>query len=216
MKKYLITFLLLFIGFWGYTQNYLITADKCYQQGDYECARENYRQYLLKISNDESIKIQFEKADKCALYRIVADDSYQKKDYRDAKENYEEIIKINPNDLYAKNQLTLCNNILYPEKKQEITNVSQSEIVAINLKVSPENLNFSSSGGTQNIIVITNANTYDISYIPSWCSVRKYSIFFVLICSSNLRNSARNDWIKVKAGDKELKISITQMANVSS
>jgi hypothetical protein len=75
---------------------------------------------------------------------------------------------------------------------------------------------FSYSGGRQYYSVDTNASDFELWGVPSWCSVEKSSNGFTLICRENPSSSSRDDYMKVKAADKEIKISITQSGNYSS
>ena len=72
---------------------------------------------------------------------------------------------------------------------------------------------FSASGGTQTFYVSTDASTWTTWGVPSWCSIEeKTSTSFRLRCTANTTSSSRKDYMKVKAGDKEVRIDITQPA----
>jgi hypothetical protein len=89
-----------------------------------------------------------------------------------------------------------------------ITTASKQETT---LSVSMKNISFIASSGKILIDVKTNANDYKITYLPSWCRVgKKHSTWFSLVYDSNTSKHARSDWFKITAGDKEVKIYVTQ------
>jgi hypothetical protein len=96
--------------------------------------------------------------------------------------------------------------------KEEKIKVSQSGSQASAFKVSTQNILFTSSGGTQSVTVTTDDGSYDITLLPSWCSVTKYSNYFNIACESHSGSSARTGWFKVKSGNKEVQIDVTQSA----
>ena len=221
-KKYLITFLILFFGFSAYAQDYLRTADNCYAQGDYGCASKNYYLYLSKTEN-KTIREKYINSQKCEELLMLAEESFEKGDYRDAKRHYEAILRINSGDPNAKRELEKCNNFLNPPSSSNTrttpsasTTPSATRTPSTTLTVGTQNLTFGSSGGNEKITVTTNAATYDIISLPSWCKVYRYSGYFTIYCDRNRGNSARNDWFKVVAGDKEIRINVSQSSTQSS
>lgn len=73
---------------------------------------------------------------------------------------------------------------------------------------------FSYSGGSETFYVRTDGDSYAVEYLPSWCSVtNKTSTSFTLQCDPNTSTSSRTDWLRVKSGDKTVKIDVTQRAN---
>jgi hypothetical protein len=78
------------------------------------------------------------------------------------------------------------------------------------LSVSKDNINFISSGGNENITVFTNASSYLIKLLPTWCSVSKSANSFTITCLPNI-GDARIDFFTVTAGDKTVKIHVSQM-----
>lgn len=70
---------------------------------------------------------------------------------------------------------------------------------------------FSGSGGNETFYVSTDADSWTTWGIPSWCRVTdKTSTSFKLVCEANTSSSSRSDYMKIKAGDKEVRIDITQ------
>ncbi len=206
MKKYLLLFLLTFSGLFAYPQDYLTLGNNCYEEGDYDCARDNYQKYLELSPNDQDIVTLQKRAGECAIYKMVADKAFNNRNIFEAKSNYEAILSINSHDSYAKGKIEDCNKILVP---------------VVNLNVSEENISYNSSGGSQTVTVTTNVDGYTISQLPPWCFVSKGTDHFELSCSANSSTSSRTGELKVTARDKEVTIYVTQKGiettlNVSS
>lgn len=193
MKKYLLLFLLSFMSFFSYSQDYLMLGHNCYEKGDYDCARDNYQKYLQLVPDDQNIINLRQKAGECAIYKIAADKAFVDKDYLGAKNNYEAILNINTYDSYAKERIIQCNNILNPKPT---------------LSVSSENLTFNSYGGTRTISVTTNAENYIISELPTWCSVSKGLDNFTITCNSTITPRSGN--FKISANDEEITVNVKQ------
>ncbi len=90
---------------------------------------------------------------------------------------------------------------------------SLGKIAATYLSTSVTNVSFSSSISSKSITVNTDGNTWDVSSLPSWCTVTKNSGSFLLTCSANA-GATRSDWFKVKSDGKEVRIDILQSAGV--
>jgi len=176
-------------------------GDRCFDRGDYVCAQTKYNEVFKSASGkDKQIaEIKLTRTKWCTEHLKVADQAFANKNYLSAKENYQSVLETNPNDLYANEQLVKCNNYLSPP----ITTLS----------VSKENLSFPSSGGNESITVITNANLFSINLLPSWCSVKKYEGYFIVSCSANSGGAVRTDYFTVIAGEKVVRINISQTGN---
>ena len=96
--------------------------------------------------------------------------------------------------------------------------ISQSgfQATSTTLSVSNKNLSFSSLGGNEQITVTTNARSYTVSDLPSWCSVQGYTGYFVITCNANTRSSQRTGYLTVAAGDKTERIAISQSGYVAA
>lgn len=76
---------------------------------------------------------------------------------------------------------------------------------------------FSLKGGSETFYIKTDAGSWDVYDVPSWCEVsKKTETSFTLTCEANKTGSSRTGCIKVKAGDKEVRINIEQTTYVSS
>ncbi|MDR2424426.1 MAG: SUMF1/EgtB/PvdO family nonheme iron enzyme, partial [Prevotellaceae bacterium] len=62
------------------------------------------------------------------------------------------------------------------------------------------------------ITVSTDGSSWEVSLLPSWCSVKdKTGNSFRLVVNPN-SGAARSDWFKVKSGNKEVRIEVKQTA----
>lgn len=72
---------------------------------------------------------------------------------------------------------------------------------------------FSASGGSETFYVSTDADSWTTWGIPSFCEVtNKTSTSFTLKCNPN-NGSERSDYMKIKTGNHEVRIDISQSAN---
>lgn len=72
---------------------------------------------------------------------------------------------------------------------------------------------FSEQGGSEIFYVSTDADSWTTWGIPSFCSiVNKTSTSFKLVCEANNKRETRSDYMKIKAGNKEVRIDISQEA----
>ena len=70
---------------------------------------------------------------------------------------------------------------------------------------------FLRKGGQETFYISTDADSWTTWGVPSWCSISsKTNSSFTLICEPNTSSSSRSDYMKVKAGGKEVRIDITQ------
>ena len=70
---------------------------------------------------------------------------------------------------------------------------------------------FRGKGGQETFYISTDADSWTTWGVPSWCSISsKTNSSFTLICEPNTSSSSRSDYMKVKAGGKEVRIDITQ------
>lgn len=73
---------------------------------------------------------------------------------------------------------------------------------------------FTAPGGRETYTVNTNANDFETWGVPSWCSIEnKTSSGFTLVCRRNTSTSSLDDYMKVKAAGKEIRIDIKQEAS---
>lgn len=77
------------------------------------------------------------------------------------------------------------------------------------LTVNPTSVSFGGSGGSRTFYVSTDGDSWSVDYLPNWCSVSKSATSFQLKCEANT-GGERTDWFKVNAGDKTVKITVTQ------
>lgn len=76
---------------------------------------------------------------------------------------------------------------------------------------------FSESGGRETYYINTTASSYETWGVPSWCRIEnKSSSSFTLVCEPNPTSSQRSDYMKVTAGEKEIRIDIKQEGGPSA
>jgi hypothetical protein len=169
-------------------------GNKCFATGDYSCAIEKYKE-AIKSSDEKQQKIagdNLRQAEKCFELIKMADAAFADKNFIEAREYYQSLLNENPKDEHAKAQL------------------KEIKIELITLSVSKKAVVFSSSGGQEAISVVTQAESYTVGLLPSWCSVQKNEKHFVITCSENTSTAERTDIFTVSAGNKTEKINIRQ------
>ena len=192
MKKYIIAVIFQLIFVSVYSQNYQSRAESCYEKGDYECARENYRLYLFESPNDKKVEELREKAGECATYKLAADIAFKEKRIQEACDNYNEILKINPKDPSANNWKDLCSIIM---------------------RMSERKHSFKSSGDSVDFYVIPTKMdlSYDISELPTWCSVKRNVNYLKIIANPNPDFIIRSDSFLVNIEGYEFFVNISQL-----
>lgn len=90
-------------------------------------------------------------------------------------------------------------------------NPNVSSYLTVDGSTSDKSKYFSYSGGRQFYDVSCSTGSYEIWGLPSWCSIEnKTTSGFTLVCGYNSSNSSRNDYFKVKAAGKEIRIDVQQ------
>lgn len=70
---------------------------------------------------------------------------------------------------------------------------------------------FGKVGGTETFYVKTDGESWVTWGVPSWCKVKnKKEKSFELECAKNTTGNSRSDYLKVKSGSKEVKITVRQ------
>jgi hypothetical protein len=89
-------------------------------------------------------------------------------------------------------------------------NVPEVSAEPTELTVSPFEVNYQQEGGSQLMMVITNADSWKIKSYPDWCSISSQtSTTFVLTGNAN-SGDKRTDELIISADDKEVKTNIIQ------
>ncbi len=198
MKRILFLLLAVITAFSVHCQTPLEEGDRYFDSGDYTCAKNKYQQaYQTASGKDKQIAdAKLTRAEWCVQYLQQANRAFTNKNYQTAKENYQYVLDSNPKDTYARARLKNCEDMLLA--------------LATTLTLSKENLNFSPSGGKENITVTTNATTFSVSNLPSWYTIEKFAGHFVLTCGTNTGTTARTHLITVTAGEKTAQVRVTQ------
>lgn len=182
-------------------QSLIEQGDICFKKGDYDCAQSMYKKALDNLVGDSpeikrSVDLKLQRANFCLEYTVKANDAFKNKNFQVAKENYELVLKENSDDTYAKSQL---------EKSIEALTLGTT------LVVSKSYINFGPSENSTIIDVKTNASKFEITRLPIWCTTRnRQSDWFSLVCKENYSTQSRSDYLIITAGDKQVRIDITQ------
>lgn len=69
-------------------------------------------------------------------------------------------------------------------------------------------------GGYRSFTVSTDGDSYDVTLLPSWCSVtNKTATAFTIKYSANNTGSPRSDWFRVVSGDQTVRVDVSQDAS---
>lgn len=200
MKKVILLFFVFVLSLSAYGQDSTLNdGDKCFKQGDYVCAETKYKEVLkFAVGKENQIaEIKTQRAKRCIEYLKTADVAFSNKNYKIAKEDYLSVLDSNPEDSYVIAQL---------EKIKTFTIKPATEA----LTLSKTEINFASAGGTASISVATNLNDYSFKLLPSWCTITKYDNNFVIKCNPNSSRNSRTDYFHIVAGNKLVRVNITQ------
>lgn len=120
-------------------------------------------------------------------------------------------VKVTPNKKET-NRNESFNIITADGKCSQHISISQSGKV-YSLDVNPTNITDTGSGGTIKININTNASSWSINNLPSWCSTQnKTNDSFVLSVKANTATTNRTGTFSIKAGNQSQQITITQSA----
>ena len=210
MKKLIIFFIVIISSLTTYSQlNSLDVGNDCFKKGDYSCAESNYKEaYKNSIGKEKQIaEIKLQRAKRCNEILKKAELLFKKKNYANAKLSYLSILESNPDDSYVKNQLELIANY-------NTRNRSENGVAMNSFSLSEKDLNFGSSAGNKTISVFNNSRNYEISLLPSWCSIKKYNNYFFLYYNENNSATERTDYFNVISGSNVIRVNIKQEAKI--
>lgn len=191
-------FVVFIVAFSVSGQTVLKEADACFDNGDYNCALTKFKELIKTLNGREKqiIEIKIKRTEWCKEKINIANKEFSNQNYQLAKENYEFVLQTNSKDTFAVEQVEKCTKLLNP--------------VVTSLSVSKNELSFTSSGESQTVTVKTNASSYAVLSLPSWCSVNQYTGYFTITATANLTSEKRNGFFTVTADDKKLWISVSQ------
>ena len=189
-------------------------ASESFESKDYETTLQKIKEIKMEYNNPPPDLLSMEILSKC---EIIKKNPYA---------NYDLIFETRKlTNSYLKNPISKKdadynsvlaeNKILNTYPKDLATFNAGKESVITTLTLSKTELNFSSSGGIENITINKNSNLYTIDLLPSWCTVQKYNSYFVVNCSTYNGNISRSDYFNVKVGNKTIKVTVFQLANTT-
>lgn len=102
------------------------------------------------------------------------------------------------------------NNKIYSTQFTLYKKPNEASYLTVDSKTSVSKT-FDWNGDSETFYVSTDANEWTTWGAPSWCTIEnKNSTSFTVRCQKNSSNSERADYMKVKAGDKEVRIDFKQ------
>ena len=141
---------------------------------------------------------QFDKSTMIKQKLKKAQECINNGNYSGAKNYLNGVLKLDPNNARAKELLTVCNNSSRSNSSNTVFSVSKNK------------LNFSSSGGTETITV-SSCSTWSISVnTNSWGHLTRSGNTITLKVDANSSTTSRTDYFKLKSGNQEVKVYITQ------
>lgn len=197
---------------------HLKTANQWFSSKNYLTAKDEYQKVLDSNPKDSYAQSQIMKCDNALSPRklrvaTTADmtDIWNNK-YGIQPERRQNLINagIDPDD--AQTRINAGEG-----KPQEKEKPQGKEKLPTNLSVSKSNLYFTYFGETsEQIRVYSDGSSYSIplDFVPSWCTVKGFTGYFTVTASANPNYTSRKDWIKVTAGDKEVRINVEQSAKI--
>lgn len=100
--------------------------------------------------------------------------------------------------------------------RQASTNPSGATYLKVDNKTEV-NSSWAGTGGTETYYVSTDGNRYEVTLLPSWATVTSQtSTSFTIRWDNNGTGSQRTDWFRVKSGDYNVRVNITQAAGNSN
>lgn len=180
-------------------QTPLVAGDNCFDKGDYVCAQKKYQEAIDTATgrDKQMAEIRYSRANSCNNWLTVANRAFNNNSYESAKENYQWVLNENPKDMHAKSQIEKCDAFI-------------SAAAITRLKLSTTELIFQSEGGSQVVNIDADSKSYTIELLPSWCTVDKYSDYFIIRIGANYNAVAKTDYFNVKNGNKTIRVNITQ------
>ena len=192
---------------------HISTANQVYNNRNYSLAKDEYQKVLDSNPKDSYAQSQIAKCDNALNPPKLR------------KATTAELTDIwnNKYGILTTRRQNLINAGIDPDDAQVRINAGEGkpkekEKQATSLSVSKNTLSFASYGETsEQIKVYSDASTYSVpsGYLPSWCTVKTYSGYFTVTTSANPNYASRNDWFKVTAGGKEVRITVTQAGKTS-
>lgn len=203
-----VLFILFWIPFLSFAQLIEQQGDECFNEGDYQCAIEEYKKALKTVSTNyaRGLEIKIQRSERLLNLRSKADRDYINDNYKSALDKYDEVIKSNPEDEYAKSQIQKINKILYTPS----------------LTLSSDNRSYNKNSRIFEIGFTTDNSTFvsatsEVSWINVFAHQSKKVIEIIL--EQNKEEFDRVGKILVKATNEhnlvvEKKITITQEGDI--
>lgn len=181
------------------------TANQAFSNKNYTTAKDEYQKVLDSNPKDSYAQSQLEKCNKALNPPVLR------------KATTAELTDIwnNKYGTMPGRRQKLIDAGIDPNDAQKRINQGEgkpSTNIETTLSVSNDRLAFFATGGvSEQIKVYSNASSYTVSLLPSWCKVQTYNGYFVVTCSANNSVQPRSNWFKVTAGGKEVTVYVNQV-----
>lgn len=208
MKRLLLIIATLIIPLFAQGQNssLLKDAQDLFAAGNYSAAVAKFQESVNKLSGRERniAQLQLSTAKTCVDALNKASTAESSKDFDAAISQYQRILDANPNDTRVKG---------LQEAAQEAKLEANPTLTTSN-----NSLCFSSSGGTQKIMVNCSIAWALVDQTSSMCTVSRSGNDISVTCLSNSSSLSRNTFFIVKTanGVKEQKITVSQSGRTYS
>ena len=182
------------------------SANQAFNIKNYTVAKEEYQKVLDSNPNDSYAQSQIAKCD-----NAINPPKLRKATTSELTDIWNNKYGVNP-----ERRQRLMNAGIDPDDAQRRINNGEGKPAAspqsnVYLSIAKQDVSFNSTGGSEVIYINTNANDYKIIFLPVWCQIiNKTGSSFSLKCEPNNTGQPRSSWFKVYAGEKEVKINITQ------
>ena len=156
---------------------------------------------------------QFDKSTMIKQKLKKAQECINNGDYSGAKNYLNGVLKLDSNNAKAKELLGVCNNggspVASPQSNSS-GNSTRSNANSSSFSVSKNDLSFNSYGGTETITV-SSRSTWSISVnTNSWGHLTRSGNTLTLKVDANTSTTSRTDYFKLKSGNQEVRVNITQ------
>jgi len=184
-------------------------GDSFFQISQYDSAKKEYNEAWILNPNTNDLSKGIKDAEFRINVRMRANEYYEAGRYVEAKQEYESLVNLNPNDTFAKKNINLCNERI---RKQEDDDKEKKRVQKNTERLlgSLSTIQFESSGGKKTFSTNDHETPWDISNVPSWCSIQKKDNSLILICEQNTSTNMREGGFEINAGGQSKTVLIRQ------
>ena len=171
--------------------------------------------YYANASEPSGLICQFDKSTMIKDKLKKAQTCINNGNYSSAKNYLNDVLRLDPNNARVKELLRICNSGGKTQSAPRTNNSNYNNANSRNsfynpFSVSRTDLSFDSNGGTESLTVSSGAS-WSISVNPnSWGHLMRSGNTLTLRVDANSATSSRTDYFKIKSGEQEIRVNITQ------